>query len=58
MNAWLAKPIPFSLVYCDPTLLFATLFLTGPKPWRAIATMGLCDITFRSGFSQRTIHLF
>ena len=27
MNAWLAKPIPLSLVYCDPALLFATPFL-------------------------------
>jgi hypothetical protein len=24
MNARLAKPIPFSLVYCQPVLLFAT----------------------------------
>jgi hypothetical protein len=27
MNARLAKPILFSLVYCDPALLFATPFL-------------------------------
>jgi hypothetical protein len=58
MNAWLAKPIPYSLVYCGPTLLFATQFVTGPNPWRAIATMGLCDIAFHTGFSQRTIDQF
>jgi hypothetical protein len=58
MNAWLAKPIPFSLVYCDLSLLFATQFVIGSNLWRAIATMGLCDITFRTDLSQRTIDQF
>ena len=55
MNAWLAKPIPFSLVYCDPAPALCDTVRDRTKSWRAIATMGLCDMTFRAGFSQRTI---
>jgi hypothetical protein len=47
MNAWLAKPIPLSLVYCEPARLFATpalMPLKSPLHFRMLDLRGFSAV--------------